>query len=191
MSAIEDKDFNDFLHNLLLKPSWKRQLRTDSEQKPRAPTSIAKKNTDQPLDLIEEHKVWYFSVLTLCHSAMFSSQGDVSSIITTFFVKIEKSKISGRSVDIVKKAGMTNLSPKSKQSFQSEAELSIPECTFLEDLLGLLPCLIKFMKPCWDELVGLHWKRKSFNAKTSSFNIVSCQKVNRPCDKATLHAPNI
>ena len=43
---------------------------------------------------------------------MFSSQGQVSSIIITFLLDLEKSNISGRRVKTAKNTGTTNISSK-------------------------------------------------------------------------------
>ena len=61
---------------------------------------------------------------------MFSSQGQVSSIIITFLVDLEKSNISGRRVETAKNTGTTNIPSKSNSKFQSEAKCNAKE-TFL------------------------------------------------------------
>ena len=57
---------------------------------------------------------------------MFSSQGQVSSIIITFLVDLKKSNISGRRVETAKNTGTTNIPSKSNFKFQSEAECNTP-----------------------------------------------------------------
>ena len=57
---------------------------------------------------------------------MFSSQGQVSSIIITFLVDLEKSNISGRRVETAKNNGTTNIPSKSNSKFQPEAECNMP-----------------------------------------------------------------
>ena len=57
---------------------------------------------------------------------MFSSQGQVSSIIITFLVDLKKSNISGRRVETAKKTRTTNIPSKSNSKFQSEAECNTP-----------------------------------------------------------------
>ena len=57
---------------------------------------------------------------------MFSSQGQVSSIIITFLVDLEKSNISVRRVETAKNTSTTNIPSKSNSKFQSEAECNTP-----------------------------------------------------------------
>ena len=56
----------------------------------RAPTSTAKKCTNQPFVLIAEESGSYVPNLVACHDSMLSSQGQVSSRIITFFVDVEE-----------------------------------------------------------------------------------------------------
>jgi len=79
-------ELNDLIverHSLLVKPRCFKHLRTDSEQKPRAPTSMAKKLTDQPLTFIAAHREEYLLHFFSCQAGMFSSHGHVSSIMIT------------------------------------------------------------------------------------------------------------
>ena len=85
------------LTSLLLKPSFFKQNNTDFEQYPLAPTSTAKRSTHQPLVSMTAFKGEYLESLELCQASMFSSQGHVSSIITTRFKAFEKIVMSGLS----------------------------------------------------------------------------------------------
>ena len=58
-------------------------------QDPEAPTSIAKKCTDQLFVLIIGQSGSYFPNLVAFHDSIFSSQGQVSSTIITIFVVAE------------------------------------------------------------------------------------------------------
>ena len=58
-------------------------------QYPRAPTSAAKKCTEQLFVLIAEQSGSYFPNLVAYHDSMFSSEGHVSSRIITVFVDVE------------------------------------------------------------------------------------------------------
>ena len=82
--------------SLLQKPNLFRQVVTDLEQYPRAPTSIAKRSTHQPFDLIALTRQKYFVSLVECQVSMFSSQGQVSSSRMTRFSEFEYKTISGR-----------------------------------------------------------------------------------------------
>ena len=72
-------------------PRRKRQEFTDVEQYPLAPTLTRNRCGNQPLDFIAINRGSYLVNLTLCYSSMFSSQGQVSSKITTDLVEVEKS----------------------------------------------------------------------------------------------------
>ena len=67
---------------------------------------------------------------------MFPSQGQVSSIIITFLVDLEKSNISGRRVETAKNAGTTNIPSKSNSKFQSKAECNTPRKPLRSAVLG-------------------------------------------------------
>ena len=83
---------------------------------------------------------------------MFSSQGQVSSIIITFLVDLEKSNISGRRVETAKNTGTTNIPSKSNFKFQPEAECNMPRKPLQGAVLGFFPSLTKLMKLISDEL---------------------------------------
>ena len=86
-----------FLIQVLLKPSFLKQQKTDLEQYPLAPTSTAKSSTHQPLDSMTVFKAKYLLILALCQDCIFSSQGHVSSIRITFLKLLEKIVMSGLS----------------------------------------------------------------------------------------------
>ena len=86
-----------FLIRVLLKPSFLKQHKTDLEQYPLAPTSTAKSSTHQPLDSMIVFKAKYLLILVLCQDSIFSSQGHVSSMRTTFLKLFEKIVMSGLS----------------------------------------------------------------------------------------------
>ena len=92
---VEPNDLIVERHCLLVNPSYFKHLRTDSEQNPRAPTSMAKKFTDQPLIFIAAHSAEYLLCFFSCQADMFSSHGHVSSMIMTFLVYFEISRMSG------------------------------------------------------------------------------------------------
>ena len=58
-------------------------------QYPQAPTSTAKKWTDQLFVLIVGQSGSYIPNLVAFHDSIFSSQGQVSAIIITIFVVVE------------------------------------------------------------------------------------------------------
>ena len=70
---------------------------------------------------------------------MFSSQGQVSSIIITFLVDLEKSNISGRRVETAKNTATTNIPSKSNSKFQSETECNTPRKPLRGAVLGFFP----------------------------------------------------
>ena len=86
-----------FLIQVLLKPSFLKQHKTDLEQYPLAPTSTTKSSTNQPLDSMTVFKAKYLLILVLCQDCIFSSQGHVSSIRITFLKLLEKIVMSGLS----------------------------------------------------------------------------------------------
>ena len=86
-----------FLITVLLKPSFLKQHKTNLEQYPLAPTSTAKSSTHQPLDSMIAFKAKYLLILVLCQDSIFSSQGHVSSMRTTFLKLFEKIVMSGLS----------------------------------------------------------------------------------------------
>ena len=105
---------------------------------------------------------------------MFSSQEQVSSIIITFLVDLEKSNISGRRVEIAKNTGTTNISSKSNSKFQSEAECNTPRKPLRGAVLGFFfPSLTKLMKLITDELFGLYDERTFFSITTNSQTTLS------------------
>ena len=61
----------------------------EEAQYPRAPTSTAKKCTNQPFILIAEQSGSDFPNLVACHDFMFSSQGQGRSRPITVFVVVE------------------------------------------------------------------------------------------------------
>ena len=63
------------------------------------------------------HSSWHIS---------FSLQGQVSSIIVTFLVDLEKSNKSGQRVATAWNTGTTNIPSKSNSKFQLEAECNMP-----------------------------------------------------------------
>ena len=77
------------LTNFLVKPKAMRHDLMMEAQYLWAPTSIAKKCTDQAFVLIAEHNGSCFPNLVAWHDSMFSSQGQVSSRIITVFVDVE------------------------------------------------------------------------------------------------------
>ena len=111
---------------------------------------------------------------------MFSSQGQVSSIIITFLVDLEKSNISGRRVETAKNTGTTNIPSKSNFKFQSEAECNMPKKPLRGEILGFFPSLTKLMKLISDDLFGLYDERKFFSITTDSQRTLSCLKLKRP-----------
>ena len=70
---------------------------------------------------------------------MFSSQGQVSSIIITLLVDIEKSNISERRVETAKNTGTTNIPSKSNFKFHSEAECNMPRKPLCGAVIGFFP----------------------------------------------------
>ena len=86
-----------FLIRVLLNPSFLKQHKTDLEQYPLAPTSIAKSSTHQPLDSMIAFKAKYLLILVLCQDSIFSSQGHVTSMRITFLKLFEKIIMSGLS----------------------------------------------------------------------------------------------
>ena len=72
---------------------------------------------------------------------MLSSQGQVSSIITTFLVDLGKSNISGRRVETANNTGTTNIPSKSNPKFQSETECNMPRKPLRGTVLGFFPSL--------------------------------------------------
>ena len=111
---------------------------------------------------------------------MFSSQGQVSSIIITFLVDLEKSNISGRRVETAKNTGTTNIPSKSNPKFQSEAERNTPRKPLRGAVLVFLPSLTKLMKLITDDLFGLYDERKFFSITTNSQRTLSCLKLKQP-----------
>ena len=99
---------------------------------------------------------------------MFCSQGQVSSIIITFLVEVEKSNISGRRVETAENTGTTNIPSKSNSKFQSEAECNTPRKPLRGTVLGFFPSLRKLMKLITDDLFGLYDERKVFSITTNS-----------------------
>ena len=99
---------------------------------------------------------------------MFSSQGQVSSIIIIFLVDLEKSNISGRRVETAKNTGTTNIPSKSNSKFQAEAECNMPTKPLRGAVLGFFPSLTKLMKLITDDLFGLYDERKFFSITTNS-----------------------
>ena len=85
------------LIRVLLKPSFLKQHKADLEQYPLAPASTAKSSTHQPLDSMIAFKAKYLLILVLCQDSIFSSQGHVSSMRTTFLKLFEKIVMSGLS----------------------------------------------------------------------------------------------
>lgn len=119
---------------------------------------------------------------------MFSSQGQVSSIIITFLDLTENKKISGRNVEIAIKEGITRCS-RSLNKIQSDASCKAPLGNLLV-FLGTVPCLTKFIY-FEDGLVTDNDDKKDFNSKTTISNTASCLYVYLPCARATLHVPKI
>ena len=66
------------------KPRWNKQDFPVVEHYTLAPTSIAKRWTDQPLDFIEVLSGLHFSIFFWCQTSMFSSQGYVSSWLENY-----------------------------------------------------------------------------------------------------------
>lgn len=64
-------------------------------QYPLAPTSMAKKSTDQPFVAMTFTKDEYFVVLVECQLSIFSSHGHVSSISITLLWQLENIITSG------------------------------------------------------------------------------------------------
>ena len=81
--------FKEDLTNFLVKLKSMRHDLMEEAQYPWAPTSTAKKGTDQPFDLIAQQSGSYFLNLVACHDSMFSSHGPVSSKTFTVFVDVE------------------------------------------------------------------------------------------------------
>ena len=111
---------------------------------------------------------------------MFSSQGQVSSIIITFLVDLEKSNVSGRRGETAKNTGTTNIPSQSNSKFQSEAECNTPRKPLPGAVLGFFPSLTKLMKLITDDLFGLYDERKFFSITTNSQRTLSCLKLKRP-----------
>jgi hypothetical protein len=64
----------------------KQRLCVQRHAKPLAPTSIVKQLASQPFDLASSTRPAYFSCFLAFHRRMFSSNGEVSSTNTTFFL---------------------------------------------------------------------------------------------------------
>ena len=111
---------------------------------------------------------------------MFSSQGQVSSIIITFLVDLEKSSISGQRVETAKNTGTTNIPSKSNSKFQSEAQCNPPRKPIPGAVLGFLPSLTKLIKLITHDLFGLYDERKFFHITTNAQRTLSCLKLKRP-----------
>ena len=111
---------------------------------------------------------------------MFSSQGQVSSIIITFLVDLEKSNISGRRVETAKNTSTTNIPSKSNFKFQSEAECYMPMKSLRGAVLGFFPSLTKLIKLIPDDLFGLYDEIKFFSLTTNPQRTLSCLKPKRP-----------
>ena len=91
---MQVKDLIVFWTILLLKPSLLRQIGSDLEEYPRAPTSIANRSTTQPFfSMILASGVYFFWE---CQFSIFSSQGPVNSSRTARFEDFENNRISGR-----------------------------------------------------------------------------------------------
>ena len=73
--------FKADLSDFPTKPSSTRHFRRDPLTYPLAPTSTAKKNVVQPLAIHSRTKALYLSVFSILLKAIFSSQGEVSSIM--------------------------------------------------------------------------------------------------------------
>ena len=80
-----------------------------------------------------------------CHSFIFSSQGQVNSIIITTFSEIEYKTMSGLKTVIAINDGKTNLECKSHNNFQSQAAWSSPEKLFFFDVLTFVPAFTNFI----------------------------------------------
>ena len=91
---------------------------------------------------------------------MFSSKGQISSIIITFSVDLEKINRSGERVETAENTGTANIPAKSNSKFQSEAECNMPRKTLRGAALSFFPSLTKLMKLITDDLFGLYEERK-------------------------------
>ena len=126
MRIIHSQD----LTNFLVKPKRMRHDLMVEAHYSRAPTSTAKKFTDQPFALIAEQIGSYFPNLVACHDSMFSSQGQVSSRIITVFVVVEHRRMSGLSCEIAIASGITSVDSRSDKRTQSGALYSNPQLLF-------------------------------------------------------------
>ena len=114
-SQIQKEDFIDVDPSVLVElfsslfpnPSFLRVIGKLFAQWPLAPTSTANKSTLHPLDDIIVERGVYFPSFTECHVSIFSSQGQVSSIMMILFKELEYMTISGRRVVIVMCGGKT------------------------------------------------------------------------------------
>ena len=103
-------------------------------QYPQAPTSTAKKCTDQLFVFIVGQSGSYFSNLVAFHDSIFSSQGQVSSTIITILVVSEYRGISDLSCEIAIAGGITSVDSRSHKITQSGALFSHPQFFFLKFL---------------------------------------------------------
>ena len=81
--------FKVFLAKMLLKPRFRKQHNKGLEQDPLAPTSMVYRSTSQPLYFIADFNGKYLLILWSCYFSIFSSQGQINSIIITFLAKLE------------------------------------------------------------------------------------------------------
>ena len=119
---ICDADLANLLGNL----RFLRQQRTLLEGYPRTPTSTAKRSTVHQFSLM----VWtcdsYLLDFTKCHLSIFSSHGQVSSMIMTCLSDGEYIKMSGRSAVRVIWIGNAYCLLPSVATFQSLGKNKIP-----------------------------------------------------------------
>ena len=105
-------------------------------QYPQAPTSTAKKCTDQLFVFIVGQSGSYFPNLVAFHDSIFSSQGQVSSTIITIFVVAEYRRISDLSCEIAIAGGITSVDSRSDKRTLSGALFSHPQFFFLKFLVS-------------------------------------------------------
>ena len=120
------KDLVVFWKILLLKPSHLRQIGSDLEEYPLAPTSIANSSTAQPFFSITLASRVYLFNSWECHFSIFFSQGQVISSRTAHFKDFENKKISGHNSVSANWNGKKKSTFTSARRIQSEVTSRIP-----------------------------------------------------------------
>ena len=145
--------FDVDLASLLGNPSFLRQLRTLLEGYPQAPTSTAKRSTAQQVFFDGMHQ-WLIFVKLYWMPPIFSSHGQVNSMIMTCLSDGEYIRMSGRKAVRATWIGSTYYLLQSVTTFQSFVKNKIPD--LLVVLFGVgVPDFTKQIFLSWVTLFGM------------------------------------